>query len=164
MHSNYPLRGESGFHQVLARLERRVHKNHVRGAPYLSGLPPRLDQRPRWRWRWRRCWLQFVYNVLGWLARVSSRFGSLLVWLAGCHHDVSRWPLYFFMTTSGIGIWYIYDWLTVSPWFLQLQGQYADCVNHQQQQPPLTVSKADTGRSNVRRTSPLVESFVLYSH
>ena len=30
--------------------------------------------------------------VLGWLdlARVLSRFGSLLVWVAGCHHDVTR--------------------------------------------------------------------------
>ena len=34
-----------------------------------------------------------------------SRFGSLLVWVAGCHHDVTRWPSYLFVTTSGIGVW-----------------------------------------------------------
>ena len=37
---------------------------------------------------------------------VLSRFGSLLAWVAGCHHDVTRWPSYIFVTTrSGIGIW-----------------------------------------------------------
>ena len=34
-----------------------------------------------------------------------SRFGSLLVWVAGCHHDVTHWPSYLFVTTSGIGVW-----------------------------------------------------------
>ena len=33
-----------------------------------------------------------------------SRFGSLLVRVADCHHDVTRLPSYLFVTTSGIGI------------------------------------------------------------
>ena len=53
------------------------------------------------------CISRYVSDVLGWLdlaSRVLSRFGSLLVSVAGCHHDVTRCPSYLFVTTSGIGI------------------------------------------------------------
>ena len=48
-------------------------------------------------WQWSVPLLVVPHNL--------SRFGSLLVWVAGCHHDATRWPSYLFVTTSGIGIW-----------------------------------------------------------
>ena len=42
--------------------------------------------------------------LIGWTWQGFCRdFGSLLVWVADCHYDVTRWPSFLFVTTSGIG-------------------------------------------------------------
>ena len=56
-----------------------------------------------------------------------SRFGSLLVWVAGCHHDVTCWPWYLFVTTYRIGN-HVYYWVWLRPdrlmWRIQQQQQH----------------------------------------
>ena len=65
-------------------------------------------------WIIKEVWWTVLILVGAIVCRVAfflSRFGSLLVWVAGCHHDgVTRWPWYLFVTTYRIGIHIGYGW------------------------------------------------------
>ena len=52
MHRDYAELGETDVYHFVNRSERSVYKSSSRGAPYPSGLPPLLGQRPSWHWRW----------------------------------------------------------------------------------------------------------------
>ena len=58
-----------------------------------------------------------------------SRFGSLLVRVAGCHHDVTRWPWYLIVATYRIGN-HVYYWVWLRPdrlmWRIQQQEGHSE--------------------------------------
>ena len=93
--------------EKLGLVDRNLDQNRVdRGCSRYYGVT-RFGE-PIWH-SWSAPLLVESYNVL-------SRFGSLLVWAADSHHDVTRWPSYLFVTTtSRIDIWWVYGWLFVSP-------------------------------------------------